>query len=156
MPTQQALVRALTDRFLGGWRRDIEHFVSEVDTPQALSDGLAAVLWRIYQDMKAKPQHREIWAHMHADRDLAAFDLADSRRNVARILDAAERVGALTDADRAERAVDTLLITHLSGNAMQVATMLSDDEGLMVVQRYVALSASLMGLPAPTSFPPRP
>ncbi|CDO59172.1 Transcriptional regulator, TetR family [Candidatus Phaeomarinobacter ectocarpi] len=154
VPTPQALLRALADRFLSEWRRDIERFMSRATTPQELSDAIAHILWRIYGTMKERPQLREIWAHMQADRELAALDLEDSRRNVDWIVDAMVRVGAVDDDDRARVVADVLLITHLSGSAIQMATGLDDDEGTQIVRAYVETSAARAGLPAPSSFPP--
>lgn len=154
VPTPQALLRALADRFLSEWRRDIEQFMSRATTPQELSDAIAHILWRIYGTMKERPQLREIWAHMQADRELATLDLEDSRRNVAWIVDAMVRVGAVDDADRARVVADVLLITHLSGSAIQMATGLDDEEGTQIVRAYVETSAARAGLPAPSSFPP--
>lgn len=154
VPTPQALLRALADRFLSEWRRDIEQFMSRATTPQELSDAIAHILWRIYGTMKERPQLREIWAHMQADRELATLDLEDSRRNVAWIVDAMVRVGAVDDDDRARVVADVLLITHLSGSAIQMATGLDDEEGTQIVRAYVETSAARAGLPAPSSFPP--
>ncbi len=154
VPTPQALLRALADRFLSEWRRDIERFMSRATTPQELSDAIAHILWHIYGTMKERPQLREIWAHMQADRELAALDLEDSRRNVDWIVDAMVRVGAVDDDYRARVVADVLLITHLSGSAIQMATGLDDEEGTQIVRAYVETSAARAGLPAPSSFPP--
>lgn len=154
VPTPQALLRALAGRFLSEWRRDIERFMSRATTPQELSDAIAQILWRIHGTMRERPQLREIWAHMQADRELAALDLEDSRQNVEWIVDAMVRVGAVDDADRARVVTDVLLITHLSGSAIQMATGLDDEEGTQIVRAYVETSAARAGLPAPSSFPP--
>ncbi|MGD1932938.1 MAG: TetR/AcrR family transcriptional regulator [Candidatus Phaeomarinobacter sp.] len=150
VPTPQALLRALATRFLSQWRRDIERFMADVTSPQELSDAIARLLWSIYDTMRARPQLREIWAHMHADRDLAALDLEDSRSNVALIVDALVRVGAIDDSDRDTVTTDVLLITHLSGSAIQMATGVGDGDGKKIVQAYIEVAAARAGLPAPS------
>ncbi len=154
MPTPKALLRALTDRFLAAWREDLTQRIDDARTPQELSDAIAAVIWQIYQDMRLKPQQRELWAYLNADRDLAAFNLADSRANSALFVAALVRVGVIPQDLTDDLLPDALLVTHLSGAATQMAAELPAAEGDRLVQVFAGMAAERAGLPAPGMLSP--
>ncbi len=147
IPTPQALLRALTDRFLADLRSDLEHHVGEARTPQAFADAISQVIWGIYAKMRDQPQQREIWAHLAADRDLAALNLADSRENAEGLVAALVRVGVVGRGDAAALLPDVLLITHLSGSAVQMAADMPVANGDKIVACFVDMVLARLGLP---------
>ncbi len=148
-PTMQALMRALAERFLDRWRGYIEEALAS-EAPDAMGEGVAHVIRRIYAEMRERPERRDIWRHLVADRDLAALDLADSRANAKRITGLLVERGVIAkgDADATEREV--LLIAHLSGAATQLAGELPEDEGDAIVESFIAMARHRLGIdPAP-------
>ena len=146
-------MRALTDRFLADLRHDLEHHVGEARTPQAFADAVSQVIWEIYAKMREQPQQREIWAHLAADRDLAALNLADSRTNAEGLMAALVQVGAIERADAAALVPDVLLITHLAGSAVQMAADMPGREGDETVARFVTMALDRLRLPASSQNP---
>lgn len=148
VPTMQALLRALADRFLDHWREQVSAELSGVGTAQELSAALVRIGRAIHVYLREHPQWREIWAHAHADPEIAAMDLEDSRANAAVIAEVLQHFKAPGPGEgRGQPVLDLLMFIQLSAGATLMAAGMDAEEGEYIVDRFIGIALREIGLP---------
>lgn len=103
----------------------------------------------------AEPFRLQLRTAIHADAELSALDLAESRRNAHTIAELIARVTLRTDREALER--QALLVVELIDSLMRLASRVEPDEAQALVDEFTAMAIrTLAPTPPPTGPPPSP
>jgi AcrR family transcriptional regulator len=133
-PDKGAIIRTLAERCNAAGRVCVEEALAEVRDLDDLRRAFSRLVDEYYAMFLAEPVMRDIWSGTQADKQLAAIELAESRRLGALLSDAMSRVRP--DADPAEFAATAFLVMHLGEATMRLAISLDRAEGDAVVSAY--------------------
>ncbi len=134
-PNKQSIVRELSLRIFS---EDTESLVEAAPPANAsaedfIAEGIAE-FWRRHRD---DPVRLQLRAAIHADAELSALDLAESRRNAATIASAVARISGRADAARLER--QTLLLVELIDSLMRLVGRVEHAEAVALVDEFTAM-----------------
>lgn len=135
-PNKHSVLRELA---LRTFAHDTETLLSgEPDadaTPQALITATVEEFWRRH---RTEPFRVPLRAAIHADAELSALDLTESRANARAIAEALAGPTGRTDLDVLER--QALLVVELVDSLMSLTSRVEPDEARALVDEFVALS----------------
>lgn len=133
-PDKSAIIRTLAERYNAAGRVCVEEALAGVRDLDDLCQAFSRLVDEYYAMFLAEPVMRDIWSGTQADKQLAAIELAESRRLGALLSDVVSRVRP--DVDPAEFAATAFLVMHLGEAMMRLAISLDRAEGDAVVSAY--------------------
>ncbi len=142
-PNKQSILRELAVRML---ERDVE--LLQRSLPTTLDDSQRQIVagiseyWHRHRDDPARARLR---AAIHADNELSALDLADSRGNAANITAHIAALTGRTDLDALNR--QALLLLGLLDSLMRLASIVDPVEAEALVAEYARLFAGALDRP---------
>lgn len=144
-PNKQSIVRELSLRMFND---DTETLIestpsADVSGEESIAEGITE-FWRRHLDQPVRLQLR---AAIHADAELSARDLAESRRNAATIADAIADLTGRTDRETLER--QTLLLVELIDSLMRLVTRVDEEEAAALVDEFTAMITHTLITPLP-------
>lgn len=144
-PNKHSVLKELA---LRTFARDTETLVSEeVDPDAAAEEIMAAGVEEFWRRHRAEPFRLPLRAAIHADAELSALDLAESRRNAAAIAGKLALATGRTDIEVIER--QALLVVELIDSLMSLAGRVPPDEARALVDEFVAMTARSLSSPTP-------
>jgi AcrR family transcriptional regulator len=143
-PNRQSVVRELA---LETFAYDTDTLLSEgadIDgTPAELIAYAVEEFWRRHI---AEPFRLQLRTAIHADAELSALDLAESRRNAHTIAEFIARVTGRTDLETLDR--QALLVVELIDSLMRLVGRLDPDEAEAVVEEFTAMIIRTLAPPS--------
>jgi AcrR family transcriptional regulator len=146
-PNKQAVVRELA----------LQTFAHDTDTMFAMDPGLdrtpdeliAAGVDEFRRRHVAEPFRLQLRAAIHADAELSALDLAESRRNARTIAELVAGATGRTDQVALER--QALLVVELIDSLMRLVTRVEPDEADALVAEFAAMATRALAPPRPSA-----
>lgn len=143
-PNKQSVVRELA----------LQTFAHDTDTmfdvdpgfdgpPEAL---IAAGIQEFWRRHTAEPFRLQLRAAIHADAELSALDLAESRRNARTIAELIARTTGRTDLAAVER--QALLVVELIDSLMRLVVRVDHDEAEAMVDEFTAMAIHALAPPS--------
>jgi AcrR family transcriptional regulator len=136
--SERELIGAVAQRGLDALHVDLVSAIGSPETADELIDSTNSALDLFLDRYRLSPGLRQALAFIDADPELAAINLADSRRNAA----AFEAAIAVTRPD-VDFGVSALLLTHLTGALAKLTLQVPPAEAGRLVAAYRALITSL-------------
>jgi len=147
-PNQQAVLRELA---LRTFAEDTETLIatgSQIDGTAA--DLVALGIEEFWRRHEAEPFRLQLRAAIHADAELSALDLAESRRNARAIAELIAQRSAREDLEVLER--QALLVVELIDSLMHLVARVEPDEARALVDEFTAMAVrTLTSPPVPDS-----
>lgn len=144
-PNRHAVLRELA---LQTFAHDADTLISaEVEPDATVEEVLAVGVEEFWRRHRAEPFRLRLRAAIHADAELSALDLAESRRNAAALADLMVRATGRTDTEVLER--QALLLVELVDSLMRLVASVEPHEARRLVDEFVAMMARSLAAPTP-------
>lgn len=142
-PNQHAVLRELA---LQTFAHDTATIVSaEVDPGATVEEILTAGIEEFWHRHLAEPFRIPLRAAIRADAELAALDLAESRRNAAALAPVLARAAGRTDVAAVE--CQALLLVELVDSLMSLALRVPRDEAQGLIREFVVMASRRLASP---------
>jgi len=148
-PNKSVVLKELA---LQTFAHDTETLVSlGPSTDGSAQELLAAGIREYWQRHLDEPFRLQLRLAIHADPELSALDLAESRRNAASIAEVMGRDAGSSDPEQLERRA--LLLVELLDSLMRLVDRLEPDEAEAMVAEFIAMTTNTLVVPTVAAAP---
>lgn len=133
-PDKSAIIHTLAERYAQESRGCISDGLANVRDEEGFRRAFRELFDIYYGMFLAEPSRRDIWFAVQADKDLRAFEIAESRHNGMVVADVVERLRP--QVDRRALEASALLVMSLGEATVRLAISVEPSEGRAMLEGY--------------------